>query len=129
MQAWSIHTLNTRGQLSDLLASLRAETLATKDLLGRYAPCLSLDIVIRASDRTMPSWLAVSGAAFGPGRIELTIDPSQSLGNADFSGQLRGARARPYDGEPRVATSLVAQPRIRGVQECSSAAVSASARL
>ena len=105
MQAWSIHILNARGQLSDLLASLRAETLATKDLLERSAPCLSLDIVIRASDRTMPPWLAVSGAAFGPGRIELTVDPSQSLRSADFGGQLRGARARPYDRETRVAAT------------------------
>ncbi len=96
MSKWTIHFLNARERLSDLPDLFQEEIFTTKDLLGRTAPELTLDIVIRASDFTMPPSLVVAGSALGPGRIELTVDLNQSISKPDLKGQLQRTLIHEY---------------------------------
>lgn len=74
---WSLHLLNARGRLSEVEAEVRAALAQAEARLGAVAPAVALDVVIRAMDHPMPPALRVTGASYGPGRIELGIDLTQ----------------------------------------------------
>ncbi|ABD54056.1 DUF2268 domain-containing putative Zn-dependent protease [Jannaschia sp. CCS1] len=51
---------------------------------------VALDLTVRATERAMPPALAISGSAFGPGRIDLGVDDRQALSeDALFGAVLR----------------------------------------
>lgn len=74
---WTLHLLNARGRLSGIEAEIRAALAEAEARLGAVVPAVALDVVIRALDDPMPPALRVTGAAYGPGRIELGIDLTQ----------------------------------------------------
>ena len=71
---WCVHMLNARGRLSAVAPEVRAVLTEAELRLGTLAPAVDLDVVIRAVDHPMPPALAVTGASYGPGRMELGID-------------------------------------------------------
>lgn len=96
MQGWTLHFLNARQRLAVHVDWLKHEVQTTRDLILKSAPDLALDIVIRASDYVLPPSLVVSGAAPGPGRIDLTLDTEQPLPMPELVGQLRRTLAHEY---------------------------------
>ena len=74
---WTLHLLNARGRLSDVEAELRRVLAEAEARLAGVAPVVALDVVIRAVDHPMPPELRVTGASYGPGRMELGIDLTQ----------------------------------------------------
>ncbi|PLL11959.1 hypothetical protein C0V75_13750 [Tabrizicola sp. TH137] len=74
---WTLHLLNARGRLSGIEAELRAALAEAEARLDAVAPAVALDVVIRAMDHPMPPALRVTGASYGPGRMELGIDLTQ----------------------------------------------------
>lgn len=74
---WTLHLLNARGRLSGIEAELRTALAEAEARLGAVAPAVALDVVIRAMDHPMPPALRVTGASYGPGRMELGIDLTQ----------------------------------------------------
>lgn len=71
---WSLHLLNARGRLSEVEAEIRAALAEAEARLEGVAPAVALDVVIRAMDHPMPPALRVTGASYGPGRMELGVD-------------------------------------------------------
>lgn len=76
---WTLHLLNARGRLSDVEAELRRVLAEAEVRLAGVAPAVALDVVIRAVDHPMPPELRVTGASYGPGRMELGIDLTQGV--------------------------------------------------
>lgn len=74
---WTLHLLNARGRLSGVEGELRAALAEAEARLGEVVPAVTLDVVIRALDHPMPPELRVTGASYGPGRMELGIDLTQ----------------------------------------------------
>jgi hypothetical protein len=74
---WSLHLLNARGRLSAVEPEVRAAMAEAEARLGRVAAAVDLDVVIRAADHPMPPELRVTGASYGPGRMEFGIDLTQ----------------------------------------------------
>ncbi|WP_375551965.1 DUF2268 domain-containing putative Zn-dependent protease [Rhodophyticola porphyridii] len=84
MNSWRIHVCNARARLTpfcDLITE--AFQLAEAKCRAVHEP-VSIDIVVRASDRTMPNALKISGSSYGPGRVDLLIDPDISLDDLEF---------------------------------------------
>jgi hypothetical protein len=71
---WCVHMLNARGRLSAVASEVRSVLTEAEVRLATVAPAVDLDVVIRAVDHPMPPDLAVTGASYGPGRMELGID-------------------------------------------------------
>lgn len=74
---WTLHLLNARGRLSEVEGDVRAALAEAEARLAEVAPAVALDVVIRALDHPMPPELRVTGASYGPGRMELGIDLTQ----------------------------------------------------
>ncbi|HID67809.1 MAG TPA: hypothetical protein EYP31_06040, partial [Roseibacterium sp.] len=79
MECWSVHILNSRDQLADVLPILSETILSAEKACGAVHPPLSLDLSIRAADWPMPPEFIVTGAAYGPARIDMTIDLSHQI--------------------------------------------------
>jgi len=79
MKRWSIHMLNSRGQLAEVLPILSDIISIAEKACGAVHPPVYLDLSVRAADWPMPPELIVSGAAYSPARIDMTIDLSHDI--------------------------------------------------
>jgi uncharacterized protein YjaZ len=90
MPMWSYHLLNARDALTpvaDHLLTALAEASARLHLTGQ--PEIRLDIVVSAATHPQPPELAVSGASYVPGRIEIWIDMSRPTNPAGLRHELQ----------------------------------------
>ncbi len=75
MGQWSLHFLNARGKLDPYLERTRRALERTEARALEFCDPIPLDVIIRISDVPDIPELSVSGSAYDPGRIDITIDP------------------------------------------------------
>ena len=76
MTIWQLHLLNARGNLTVIMAEIRAHARAVLALVEPHLDVPRFDLVVRAGDDIIPDW-GIGGAAPAPGVVELVVDPGR----------------------------------------------------